>query len=65
MSQKWYKSWVVWTAFIALLAFGLGNWELYQAIGLTSDTFQTLANLILTLMIALGVINNPTSTKTF
>lgn len=60
MKQDRFKSKYLWVAVGALIAFFLGNYGLYETIGLTAETFQTLLNLVFTLLIALGIINSPT-----
>jgi len=64
MQERW-KSPVLWTSIFALVAFILGNYGLYDAIGMTSETFQSLVNLILSAMVAFGVIQNPTNKTGF
>lgn len=46
-------------AVVALIGFVLGNWGLYDYIGLNPESFQTLADLIFAAAIAVGVFNNP------
>lgn len=58
--QKRYKSKVLWLAIAALLGFILKQWNLFDAIGLNMDSYNTLVDLILAVAIAAGVINNPT-----
>ena len=59
MKQSRLNSKPFWVAMVALVGFILGNWGLYEAMGLTSESFQTLADLILAVAISLGVFNNP------
>lgn len=61
MTQSRWKSRVVWTTIISLVILIGGNYGLWDAIGMTSDTFQTIANGILGILVAVGIINNPTS----
>jgi uncharacterized membrane protein len=61
MKQNRVNSWLLWTALVALVGFLLGNYGLYDLIGLTGESYQTLCNLTLAVLIALGVINNPES----
>jgi uncharacterized membrane protein (DUF373 family) len=62
--QKKYQSPILWAAMVALIGFVLGNFGLYQYIGLTDTTFKTLADLVFVVLIGLGIYNNPTdSTK--
>lgn len=58
--QNRLKSKVLWLAMFALVGFILGNWGLFELLGLTSETFNTLTELILAVLIGLGVVNNPT-----
>lgn len=57
IQPKW-KSKYFWTGIFSIVAFILGNYGLYDAIGLTAESFQTLVNLILGLLAGLGVFNN-------
>lgn len=59
MKQSRLNSRVFWVAAVALLAFILGNWGLYDYIGLTAESFQKFADAILAVCVALGVFNNP------
>lgn len=58
--QNRLKSKVLWLAMFALVGFILGNWGLFELLGLTSETFNTLTELVLAVLIGLGVVNNPT-----
>lgn len=65
MKQKFYKSPVVWIAIFALIAFIIGNWGLYDCIGLSEKSLQELFNLILGVMIAFGIVNSPNVSDSF
>ncbi len=54
---KW-KSKYFWAAIVSVIAFILGNWGLYDAIGLTSETFQRMCDLVFTAITALGIWND-------
>jgi len=58
--QNRLKSKVAWLAVASLIGFILGNYGLYDAIGLTNETFQQLINLLFACLTAFGVFNNPT-----
>jgi len=60
MEQNRFKSKYVWLAIFALVGFILQNWGIYDVIGLTNETYQQLVDLILGVLIALGIVNNPT-----
>lgn len=57
-SQPKWKSKIFWIAISSIIAFILGNYGLYDVIGLTSDSFQTLLNLIFAALAAFGVWND-------
>lgn len=65
MEQSRWKSKAAWVALLALVGFALGNWGLFEAIGLTNDGWQTMVELILTALAAFGVFNNPTAQDHF
>lgn len=54
---------VFWAGILAIVLLVGMNYGLWNAIGMTSDTFQTLANLVLAALGTLGVINNPTDSN--
>ena len=63
MKQSRLNSKVFWVAAVALIGFILGNWGLYDTIGLTSESFQTLADLIFAVGLAVGIFNNPSDAE--
>ncbi len=63
--QNRLKSPAAWAAIISLVAFVLGNYGLYDYIGLTNETFKILADLVFAVLVALGVFNNPTNPDGF
>ena len=65
MTQSRWTSKVVWTTIIALVVLLGGNYGLWDLIGMTSETFQTAANLVLTVLVAVGIINNPSDAEKF
>lgn len=60
MTQSRWKSKVVWVTVISLIILVGGNYGLFDYIGMTSDVFQTAANMVLSILVAVGIINNPT-----
>lgn len=60
MKQNRFKSKVFWLGIISIIMLIGTNYGLWAVIGMTSDTFQTLANLVLATLGVIGVINNPT-----
>ena len=59
--QKRFESKYLWVAIFALLGFILKQWGIFELIGLDLNSFNELVDLILAVLIAIGVINNPTS----
>ena len=64
-SQSRWRSKPAWVAVFAILGFVLGNWGLFDRIGLTNETWEQLVELLLAGLAAFGVFNNPTSKDTF
>lgn len=64
-TQNRLKSKAAWVAIFALLGFVLGNWGLFDVIGLTNETWEKLVELILAALAAFGVFNNPTASDSF
>ena len=63
--QNRLKSKAAWVAIFALLGFVLGNWGLFEVIGLTNETWQQLVELLLAALAAFGIFNNPTDSEHF
>lgn len=62
-TQSRWKSSILWTTIVAVILLLGSNYGLWDVIGMTSDTFQTLANLVLTALVALGIVNNPSDSE--
>lgn len=63
--QNRLRSKAAWAGVLALVGFILGNWGLYDKIGLTSESWQTLANLVLAAVGGFAVWNDPTNPTGF
>ena len=63
--QNRIRSKAAWVAIFALLGFVLGNWGLFDAIGLTDETWEKFVELMLAALAAFGVFNNPTNSEGF
>lgn len=63
--QNRFRSKAAWVAVAAIIGFVLGNWGLFEVIGLTDETWKTLVDLILAALAAFGVFNNPTDAQNF
>lgn len=63
--QNRLKSKAAWVAMLAIIGFVLGNWGLFDVIGLTNETWEQFVELILAALAAFGVFNNPTDADNF
>ena len=63
--QSRWKSKVVWAAILATMLTLLGNLGLYEAIGITQEPLQNVVDAVLALLVAFGVLNNPTDKNNF
>jgi len=61
--QNRLKSKVFWMGIVSIILLVGGNYGLWDAIGMTSDTFQAIANGILSILTAIGVFNNPSDSE--
>ena len=64
MQSRW-KSKVVWAAILATVLSLLGNLGLYEALGISQEPLQHMIDAVLTLLVAFGVLNNPTDAEHF
>lgn len=62
--NRW-KSKIVWSSSFALILIILGSLGLYEKIGITEDKLKTVVDSILSLLVVLGILNNPTTTEKF
>lgn len=64
MQNRW-KSKVVWASVLATVLTLLGNLGLYEKIGITQAPIQQAVDAVLALLVALGILNNPTDQEHF
>ena len=57
-SQKKWQSKYFWLAIASLVSFVIGNYGLYDAIGMTNESFQKFLDLIFVALTALGIWND-------
>lgn len=65
MPQSRWRSPVLWTSLFALVFFVLKTWGLLQWLGLDQDSGNQLIALIVAVLAAFGVLNNPTDKLNF
>ena len=59
------KSWPVWLAVLGAVGVILNSTGVFEKIGWDSTTWQVLVNAVGTILIAFGVLNNPTDREHF
>jgi uncharacterized membrane protein len=60
-TQSRWKSYVMWAAVVSQIVVIVGLVGGWDAIGITSDTFQGVATAILEMLTLFGIINSPTN----
>lgn len=60
MNQNRWKSPVVWTSIIAIVVLIGGNYGIWSLIGMEETLFTDIANLIISVLVMVGILNNPT-----
>ena len=63
--QSRWSSRAAWAALLGLLGVILGNYGLYDSLGITNQTWQILVDGLLGVLVAIGVLNNPTDPNNF
>ena len=53
------KNYGLWVSFFSLVGLILANYGLYNALGLTTESYQGIVNGVLGLLVAAGIISNP------
>lgn len=59
------KSWAVWVSVLGALGVILNAFGVFEKIGITSATFDVIVNAVGTILIAFGILNNPTDKTCF
>ena len=59
------KSWAVWTSVLGALAVILNAFGVFEKIGIDSTGFDTIVNSVGSVLIAFGILNNPTDKSNF
>lgn len=59
-SQNRFKSWALWLSVAGAISVIFTAFNLWDKIGITSDTFQDIVTSIGAVLIAGGIVNNPT-----
>ena len=64
-SQPRWKSWALWLSVLGALGVIFSALGVFEKIGISSDTFEAVVNAIGTILIAFGIVNNPTDKTHF
>lgn len=60
MNQNRFRSWALWLSVLGALWTILSAFGLTEKIGVTESTFKTVVDCIGAILIAFGIVNNPT-----
>lgn len=63
-NQPRYKSWALWLSVLGAVGVILNSTGVFEKIGLDSTSFDVIVNAIGSILIAFGIVNNPTSKST-
>lgn len=64
-TQPRYRSKAAWASLLALVGLLLGTFGVYEMIGISGTQYETIAEMLLSCMVAFGILNNPTSKNSF
>lgn len=59
------KSWAVWVSVLGAVGVILNSFGVFEKIGITSAVFDVIVNSVGTILIAFGILNNPTDKTCF
>ena len=59
------KSWAVWVSVLGALGVIFNTFGLFELMGIDSKTFDMVVNAVGTILIAFGILNNPTDKTGF
>lgn len=59
------KSWAVWLSVLGAVSVILNAFGVFEMIGIDSMTFDMVVNAVGTILIAFGILNNPTDKTGF
>lgn len=63
--QKRWKSWAVWASALGALGLILESTGVFEKIGWDSVAWNTIINAVGTILVAFGILNNPTNGEGF
>ena len=63
--QNRLKSKAVWISIASFVIFVLVQFGILEKVGLSEDTFKYMIDTILSILVVLGILNNPTDKNNF
>lgn len=64
-TQPRYKSWAVWVSVFGAIGVILNAFGVFEKFGIDSNEFDIIVNAIGSMLIAFGILNNPTERSHF
>lgn len=64
-TQSRFRSKAAWASLFALVGLLLGTFGVYEMIGISGTQYETIVEMLLSCMVAFGILNNPTSKNSF
>ena len=61
--QNRWKSKVLWVTITSAIIALIGNLGLYDVIGIEKTAIESVVNVILTILVSFGILNNPTDSE--
>lgn len=65
MEQNRFKSWALWVSVIGALWTIAAAFGIPEKVGITEPVFNNILNCVGTILIAFGIVNNPTDGEHF
>lgn len=63
--QSRFRSKAAWASLLALLGLLLGTFGVYEVLGISGTQYEKISEMLLSTMVAFGILNNPTDKNSF
>lgn len=63
--QSRFRSKAAWASLLALLGLLLGTFGVYEILGISGTKYEKISEMLLSTMVAFGILNNPTNKNSF
>ena len=64
-NQPRWKSWALWVSVFGAIGVILNSFGVFEMIGIDSNEFDIIVNAVGSILIAFGIVNNPTNKTSF